>query len=150
MDEIDGKKVGQCPYCSYQLIRAGNESPGYTKDGKDVIVKDLFLACPHCGYRGPIAKTWEEAMENYQRNLEAMDEDPVEFNRRKACEEMRRIVMNSIEALIRTKYNLDPGRAMERGSVAEGEYLKMFEMLKRFKILAAKDDGWRELVDLLS
>lgn len=149
MDEIDGVKVSQCPYCGYQLARCGNESPGKDKDGNDVIVRDLFLACPHCGYRGPIAATWAEAMQKNQLQHPERNRDDVEQKRVMAIEAFRSKIVGEIESLIRKAHNLTPDQPFAHPSVEETEFLRAFEIMKKFATVAAKGDGWRELVDSL-
>ena len=150
MDEIDGKRVGQCPYCGYQLVRAGNESPGVNCDGKHVVVRDLFLACPHCGYRGPIAATWAEAMKKHELQEREKDLPELEIKRQKAIENFRVKIIAEIEKILKQKNNMKPEDGFQDGTPEKAEYMRAFAILNSFKVLAIRGNGWRELVDELS
>lgn len=147
MDEITGFKDVQCPYCGYQLIQAGNESPGMDEEGRSCTVRQLFFACTHCGLRTPIAEDWNEARKMVDLIKVPLLDPQVNAQITEAVAKLLSATDIVFQSYLKKIYgdDLKVAALKDRSLAME---LDLFSTAQRMlTIIANKQDGWREAVD---
>lgn len=147
MDEITGFKDVQCPYCHYQLIQAGNESPGVDEDGRSCTVRQLFFACTHCGLRTPIAEDWNEARKMVDLIKVPLLDPQVDAQIREAVSKLLAATDITFQSYLKKIYGDDLKAATLKDSNLAMNLDLFGAAQKMLTTIANKQDGWREAVD---